>query len=331
MDVLSDVLGWLRVEGTLSRRSEYSSPWGISFPAWGMFALLTIESGDCVLVPQGGEPVALEQGDLVMFSPGHAASMADHESTPTVPFAQVRQQSAVDEPQGPALKQTEFPPIRYGGGGRRTVMRGWGLRFDSYEQHPLLSLLPPYIHITRDRLTALPWLDTTLRFIRHETRREDDGSQMMIVRLIDLLFVQVIRAWFEEQPPGEAGWLGALRDSSIRHALKLLHQHPAEPWTVESLGRRVGMSRSSFSSRFGSLVGTSPMKYLIQLRMNLAANALRGDARLSVAEAASQVGYDTESSFGRAFKRHFGVSPAAFRRQRQTGTTASTTVAPRPA
>lgn len=322
MDVLSDVLGWLRVEGTTSRRSEFTAPWGVRYPRGDSFGFLMVMEGDCVLLHEGEPPLALATGDLLMFSPGHVNALADSVSTPRVPYTQVRKESGVQE-QPMALQRNAYPTLQYGGGGRRTVFRGWALGFDSYAQHPLLSLLPPYIHISGERRRDLPWLDTTLRFIEHEARRAADGSEMIVVRLVDLLFVQVIRAWFEEQPPGEAGWMGALRDSSIRQALNLLHQQPRDPWTVESLGLAVGMSRSTFSSRFGSLVGSSPMKYLTELRMNLAANALRSDVRLSVAQAASQVGYDTESSFGRAFKRHLGVSPAAFRRQQEAASTVS--------
>jgi hypothetical protein len=219
MEVLSDVLSWLRVEGTKSRRSELSAPWGIAYPGWEIFSLMIVEKGDCVLMYAENEPVSLETGDLIMFSPGGVASMADSTATPTLPYAQVVRDHVQAGGLADAVEQSEYPPLRYGGGGRRTVLRGWGLRFDSYEQHPLLSLLPPYIHITAERRSSLPWLDTTLRFILHETRKAGDGSEMMAVRLVDLLCVQVIRAWFEEQPPGEAGWLGALRDRSIRHAL----------------------------------------------------------------------------------------------------------------
>ncbi len=317
MDVLSDVLGWLRVKGTTSRRSEFSAPWGIAYPPADQVAFLTVDKGSCFLLPADGDAVALEAGDVLMFSPGRVGSIVDHPSTPTVPYAQVREQSTLlDEGEQYSADRETYPTIQYGGGGRRTVLRGWALRFESYEQHPLLSLLPPFIHISYEQRSAYPWLETTLRFLRHETHQQGDGSDMMIVRLVDLLFVQLIRAWFQDQPEGEAGWLGALRDSSVRRALELIHRYPADPWTVESLGKAVGMSRSNFSSRFQSLVGSSPLKYLTQLRMHLAANTLTGDVRASLAEVAGQVGYDTESSFGRAFKRYFRVSPGAFRKQR---------------
>ncbi len=314
MDVVSELLSWLRVEGTLSRRSEFSAPWGIAFPPIDNVSFMVVEKGSCVMLLDGrDEEVIVQTGDVVMFSPGVTVRLVDEPSTPAVPYVRVLEECTVLGGDKYALTRDVYPTIQYGGGGRQTVIRGWGLRFEGYEQHPLLSLLPPFIHITYEQRTALPWLETTLRFIMHETHQKADGSDMMIVRLVDLLFVQFVRAWFQGQSADSIGWLGALRDSSIRHALTLVHQHPADPWTVESLAKAVGMSRSSFSSRFMSLVGSSPMKYLTQLRMHFAANELKGNSRLSLAHVASKVGYDSESSFGRAFKRYFKVSPGAFR------------------
>lgn len=325
MDVLSEVLSWLRVEGTLSRRSEFSAPWGIAYPPVERVSFMAVEKGACFLLRDAEPPIPLEAGDLVMFCPGHFGSLADHPSTPTVPYTEVLEASSPQELQERTVDQDVYPPLTYGGGGRTTAIRGWGLRFDVREHHPLLSVLPPFIRVTYEQRVAFPWLDTTLRFLSHETHEAADGSEMMTTRLVELLFVQVIRAWFQEQPDDEAGWMGALRDGPIRHALKLVHRYPADPWTVESLGKAVGMSRSNLSARFQSLVGTSPLKYLTQLRMHLAANALKADARLSLAEIATRVGYDTESSFGRAFKRYFRESPGAYRRRQRADGAPTTT------
>jgi len=314
MDVLSDVLSWLRVEGTLSRRSEFLAPWGISYPRTNLVSFMVVEKGSCFMLREGMEASELETGDLVMFSPTNKLSLVDQPSTPAVPYARVLEECTLIEEDRYALDRDAYPTIKYGGEGRRTVIRGWGLRFEGYDQNPLLSLLPPVVHFTYEERSAMPWLETTLRFIMNETHQKGDGADMMIVRLVDLMFVQLIRAWFKAQPDDKVGWVGALRDSSIGHALRLIHQYPADPWTVESLARTVGMSRSKFSARFQSLVGSPPLKYLTQLRMHLAANALKRDVGLSLAQVASQVGYDSESSFGRAFKRHFRVSPGAFRR-----------------
>lgn len=299
----------------MTRRSELSAPWGIGYPATRLFSFMTVEKGSCVMQVGEASVIALETGDVLMCTPGQTAWMADDPATPAVPYAQVLDQCFAPDEDRYALDRDTYPTIRYGGGGRTTVLRGWGLRSESYTKHPLLSLLPPFIHINYERRCALPWLDSTLRFISHETQARADGSDMMIMRLADVLFVQIIRAWFQQQADADIGWLGALRDRSIRHALKLIHEYPADAWTVETLARAVGVSRSNFSSRFQALAGTPPLKYLTQLRMHLAANALRQDASVSLTEVANRVGYESESSFGRAFRRHFGVSPGTFRSQ----------------
>lgn len=320
VDVLSDVLSWMRVEGTLSRRSEFTAPWGIAHRRLDQVAFMVVETGSFFLLPEHDPPLRLEAGDLIAFFPGVQVRMADHPDTPVTPYAQIIEAHAPPPPERYALNRDAYPTLRYGGGGRLTAIRGWGLRFESIEQHPLLALLPPLIHVTYEQRARLPWLETTVRFLLHETHEKSDGSDMMSVRLVDLLFVQVIRAWFREQPPGESGWLGALEDPSIGHAIGLIHQYPSDPWTVQGLAQAVGMSRSSFSGRFQALVGSPPLSYLTQVRMNLAANTLSGDPHATLVEVASQVGYDSQSSFGRAFKRYFGVAPGVYRRRRETGT-----------
>lgn len=312
VDVLSDVLSWLRVRGTVTRRSELSAPWGIRYPKTEGFAFMAVEQGRCVLQVNDLPPIELEAGDIVMLGPTVKSSLRDRARRRTVPYTRVLEEAVIlDEG-----SDNRYPSLSYGGGGRVTAIRGWGLRFESYERHPLLALLPPFIHLTYAQRSALPWLESSLRFVIHETQTGGEGSDMVIVRLVELIFVQIVRAWLEAQPEGQAGWLGGLRDKSIRKALRLIHQQPEQPWTVQSLAKAVGMSRSSFSARFTALVGTSALRYLTEVRMHLAANILRSDAHISLAQLAVEVGYDTESSFGRAFKRYFQVSPGVFRRQR---------------
>lgn len=315
VDVLSDVLSWLRVEGTLTRRSKFSAPWRIAYAPTNLLSFMAVERGDCFLTCEGQDSARLEAGDLLMFSPGQIVSLGDHPSTEPVPYNQVLAAFEPNEDEEPSSPGNTHPTLEYGGGGRRTTITGWGLRFESREQHPLLSLLPPYVRITAAERSAHPWLDTTFRFITHETHGRSDGSDMMIRRLVELLFVQLVRTWFREHPHTQAGLLGALRDTHVRRALKLVHRDPAHPWTVETLAKAVGMSRSGLSARFQSLMGISPLKYVTQVRMHVAATALTDDARATLSEISQRVGYDTESSFGRAFKRYFGVSPGAFRKR----------------
>jgi AraC-like DNA-binding protein len=135
----------------------------------------------------------------------------------------------------------------------------------------------------------------------------------VITRLADVLVIQAIRSWIEQDPAAQTGWLGALRDQQIGRALTLIHHDPARPWTVASLAHEVAMSRSAFAARFTELVGEPPMHYLARWRMSVALNWLKTDGA-ALGELALRLGYQSEAAFSRAFKRFIGVSPGAVRR-----------------
>jgi AraC-like DNA-binding protein len=186
-------------------------------------------------------------------------------------------------------------------------------RFGQGDGHPLIAVLPPLICIKGQEGRPLEWLDLTLRFLASETRRPRAGSDSMVTRLTELLFVQIVRAWIEEQPEGHGGWLGALRDGRIARVLGLMHGEPGRAWSVPTLARAAGMSRATLARRFTSLVGEAPLTYLSRWRMHVAAGLLRSHS-LSVAEAAARVGYQSEAAFSRVFRKVVGVAPAAYRR-----------------
>ena len=188
--------------------------------------------------------------------------------------------------------------------------------FGSPESHPLLAVLPKLIVVRGDNGQAAPWLDQTLRLIAVESTSEAPGAQIALDRLMDLLFIYAVRAWLSQVPAGDAGWLGALRDPRIGGVLQRIHAEPAAHWTVESLARTSGMSRSGFAARFSDLVGESPLRYVTSWRMQLAARLMLDHSESSVSEIANQVGYESEAAFGVVFKRHFASSPAKWRRQK---------------
>ncbi|HSG39546.1 MAG TPA: AraC family transcriptional regulator, partial [Thermoanaerobaculia bacterium] len=157
------------------------------------------------------------------------------------------------------------------------------------------------------------WLGMTLRFLAAEARHPRPGAETLISRLTDVIFVQALRAWIESQPEGTGGWLGALRDRQTAAALGHIHREPERDWSVVSLASAVGMSRSSFASRFTALVGETPLAYLTRWRMHLASDLLRSRG-LSVSQIAGRVGYESEAAFSKAFKREVGVPPGALRR-----------------
>ncbi|MFC1774497.1 AraC family transcriptional regulator, partial [Pseudomonadota bacterium] len=158
------------------------------------------------------------------------------------------------------------------------------------------------------------WLQSTLRFIAREARELRPGGETVITHLADILIIQAIRAWIDSVPETERGWLAALRDKQVGTSLAAIHREPEKDWTVASLAKAVGMSRSGFSARFTNLVGESAKRYLTRLRMQLARVQLQ-ESSDSLALLADRFGYQSEAAFSRAFKREFGVAPGSVRHE----------------
>ena len=165
----------------------------------------------------------------------------------------------------------------------------------------------------RDGGTAA-WVQSSIRHSVAESRSTRPGSAMVLARLSEVLFAEAIRHYMDNLPPGQSGWLAALGDRYVGRTLALLHEQPAYPWTVEALATKVGLSRSALGQRFNALIGAPPMQYLTRWRISLAAAQLR-ESNVSIIRVATQVGYESEAAFNRAFKREFGLPPATWRKR----------------
>jgi AraC-like DNA-binding protein len=309
-DVLADVLDSLKLRGRFFCRCELSAPWALGFAA-GVFAHFhVIEDGTCCLQLQGEtDAVALEEGDLLLVIPrGHGYQLSDDPRTPPIQLTEL-----VGNSQG-GLRAV----IRHGAGGPATNLICGAFEFQGPQAAASLEMLPHWIRVPKRERHANEWLNATVRFLRRETREPGMGSETIITRLIDVMFVEAVRAWLKDQPEGSAGWLGALRDPSIGTALGLIHKVPEKQWTVPSLAAQVGMSRSPFAARFTALVGQAPMSYLKHWRLQLAAKLLQNKA-LALSSIAEQVGYGSMPAFSRVFKREFGVAPGQYRRSGTIG------------
>jgi AraC-like DNA-binding protein len=196
----------------------------------------------------------------------------------------------------------------------RTVVVCGFIACDMKPFNPLIGALPRLLHLRSDGVGA--WVAQLLDQAVAESRASRSGSAVVLERVSEVVFVDAARRYLESLPEGAPGWLGALRDRHVGRAIGLLHEKPAEPWTIDELGRQVGLSRSALHERFEKLTGQPPMAYLTHWRMQLGAGLLRhGDAK--VAAIAQEVGYDSEAAFARAFKRLVGQPPAAWRRQQR--------------
>ncbi len=303
MDVLSDILDTVHLSGVLLGRAEFSAPWGASSEGVTGPMFHMIIDGGGFLTLEDGEPIALGAGDLVLMPHGHMHSIQSDPSARLVKFTDLMVNGPLRKPE----------VMRSGGGGAVTSFACGRLAFDCGEKHPLMVQLPPLIHIAGGSGGAHEWLETTSRLISSEIRAERIGTSALFDRLGGVLFIQVIRSYVESLPPDQAGWLGALRDPRIGGALERIHDAPAHAWRIGDLASEVGMSRSAFAGRFKSLVGETPMQYLTNWRMHRAAHYLRTEG-LGVLDAAERVGYESRETFSKAFKRHIGVAPAAYRR-----------------
>jgi AraC-like DNA-binding protein len=313
--VLSDVLRAIHLTGAVLFDFEMRAPWVAEAPASRDIAPRVmpgaqrvieyhwIAQGACWGHALGEEPRRLSEGDLIVFPQGDAHVLASAPGMRGSPDLSIY-----------ARPSTPLPLLyELGGDGTdRARIVCCFLGCDERPYNPLLTALPRVIHLAAAQApSAIAWLGTLLSAAATESRAARAGSENVLARLSELIFVEAIRHYLSTLPATQTGWLAGLRDPIVGHALGALHGDPCEAWTVERLARHVGLSRSMFSERFTAMVGDPPMQYLARWRMQLASHRLlAGDSVMVVADA---VGYQSESAFSRAFKKLVGVSPATWR------------------
>ncbi len=280
--------------GGFGRRSMQPS-WGVCVPQGSLAIIHIVVRGQCWLTLAGHEkPIHVRAGHLAMLAHGHAHTIG---SDPKVA-------------QAAPLKQRSCTLVNVDTVGvSGTTMACGFFNVQDRENHPLLSALPPLIHIKKS--DASQWLSKTIQMIAKNS--QGAGGDALLDQLAGLLFIQAIRAYVESMPQPASGWLAALRNPAISPVLKNIHQNPAKTWTVASLAASVGMSRTAFAYCFKNVMGETPMAYVTRWRMHQAAHLLRAEG-LSMLELCDRVGYRSEATFAKAFKRIMGLPPAAYRR-----------------
>jgi len=316
VDVLSDVLRAVRLTGAVYFDFDLSSPWVAETPpardiaatvmpgAQRVIEYHLIARGSCWGHAVGQEPFRLQEGDLFVLPQGDAHVLS---SAPGMRAAPDMSKFA---------RGTTPLPLVYelGGGGpeRARLVCGF-LGCDERPFNPLLSALPPVIHLSAAGADGTNgWLEMLLHIAVRESGSARAGAENVLARLSELMFVEAVRRYLETLPPAQTGWLAGLRDPVVGRALATLHGGASETWTVERLARVVGVSRSVLAERFTEMVGQPPMQYLALWRMQLASRLLAEGGQ--VAEVAGAVGYESEAAFSRAFKKLVGQAPATWRR-----------------
>ncbi len=300
MDVLGDVLRFLRLRGSVYFSACFCSPWGMEMARDSRAAFHLIVRGNAWLkLESRPEPFQLKAGDIVLFPTGAPHLITDQPGRECIPGTRV-----VEAYQsGEALFE--------GSDESSDVVCGY-VEFDRSQSHPFLDNLPEFIHITADMRSRFAWLDSVLKQIAFESENLQPGKDVLIDRFTEILFIQIIRSYAENEAVQE-NYLSALMDTPLSKALSLIHLEPEKSWTIDMIANAVGLSRSVFYKRFNDYVGMPPMQYLFEWRMMKAKDKIESTQK-SLQRVAEEVGYQSDSAFQKAFKRFFSRTPASLRK-----------------
>jgi AraC-like DNA-binding protein len=302
MDVVAEVLDRVRFGGTLLFHFELGHPWNLALPARPYALFHYLSRGSATLALEQGRDLPMREGDFVVVTRGEPHLIYSDSRMKPFPIVDF------DRPTG------RLGVVRHGGDAQpvSTMICG-NFTVSRPARGSVLELLPPVLLLRP--LADGDWLGAILQRMVSESALERPGQGVALSRLTEVLFVEVLRSWIKSLGPGEGGWLGAMADPHIGPALQLIHEQPDRPWTLEDLGRRVGLGRSTFSARFTKLVGQSMYRYLIARRMAEAAFLLETTDE-GIARIATRVGYETAAAFSKLFHRHHGLSPGRYRATR---------------
>jgi AraC-like DNA-binding protein len=316
-DVLSDLLKMVRLTGAAFFDIAAEAPWAVASPARDailpkilpgadhLIAYHVVTAGGCFATIAGGRPIAVEAGEVVVFAHGDPHIMSSAPGMRAPP-------TTTDVLDVAAAGQLPFH-INYAGTGRVSTNLVCGyLACDARPFNPLLAALPPVIKAGGGR--GADWVGRFIQFAVAEVAEKRAGSETILTKLSELMFIDVVRAYIASLPSANAGWLAGLRDPLIGKVLSLIHGKPTEDWTIDRLAKEAGASRSVLAERFSEIVGIPPMQYLAKWRMQIASELL-SRSTANIAGIAAEAGYEPEAAFSRAFKKMVGMPPSAWRQR----------------
>lgn len=269
----------------------------------GLVAFHFLLDGKLKLKLAEGRPRTCVPGDLILLPRNDPHRLGTDLNLP--PLRAEREIRRAGDDEMPHLDYGDGPEVlsRFVCGFLATGMRG----------HPLLEALPPLLVTSVRGRPSAEWVESSFRYAAREHAARRSGSDDVLGRLSELLFGEAVSEHISDLPGDATGWLAALRDPLLARALHALHARPAHPWTSGDLAKEACLSRSAFADRFTAAVGMPPMSYLTRWRMLLAGQRLR-ESSDTIAQVAEAVGYESESTFSRAFTREMGVAPGAWRK-----------------
>jgi AraC-like DNA-binding protein len=307
MDALGGVLDGPRARGAFALRTVMSPPWSLRVVAESPLTLLAMVKGHAWVVPDGGDPVRLEIGDVaVTRGPDHYTVADDPASSTSIV---IHPGQDCRSPEGESMAEEMSLGVRTWGndpdGSTLMLVAAYEALGDISDR--LLRALPPLLSLANDQ-----WQSPLVGMLCDEVEKDLPGQAAVIDRLVDLLLIAVLRAWFSRPEAEAPAWYRAQGDPIVGRALSIMHNNPSHPWTLDTLAAEAGASRAALARRFHDLVGEPPMRFLTGWRLALAADLLcEPDA--TVGSVAQQVGYGSPFALSTAFKRVRGVSPQEHR------------------
>jgi AraC-like DNA-binding protein len=312
LDPLSDIFSSLRIRKAKFTTLDATAPWGVVSNGDPSIKFVLVVRGSGVLTTrENPEPVALRAGDVFIMFGDEPYRVFDHERS--------RIEDCVDVE---ALR--EGNRIQFGGGGSTTTFISGFFDVDSLDARPLLSVLPKLLHLKSEQNRSRAF-EAVLELLAAEAESPGLGSEAVVRRLFELLFVHAIRAYSNQLGTARTGWLAAVADKNLSLAIEAMHDVPQIPWTVERLAQKAGMSRSAFAARFKDVVGQAPLAYLTEWRIYQAARLIEANAS-TISVIGRRVGYQSEAAFTKAFRKVLGHAPSEYRKSLAT-TAAPTTSA----
>lgn len=317
MDVFSQILSGVKLNGAFFFHAEFSAPYAVCSPGSKALAPTLAPGAEQLIVYHlvvdgrgfaklpDGPLVPLGPGDVVVFPHGDPHLLLNGHET------EIPEHSALASRK---ILAHDLTILRVGGGGEKTRFVCGFMACDPHVGRPIFGGLPACFKVNVRSGGAGSWLETSILHLVEETNSERVGSNALLSKLSEVLFVDVLRRYVDGMPANGTGWLAGVRDTVVGKSLALLHSRVDRAWTTAELAGEVGVSRSALSERFNRFLSEPPMTYLTRWRLQLAARALGSTSR-GVADIAASVGYESEAAFTRAFKRQYGIPPARYRRE----------------
>ena len=312
-DVLSDTLRSMRIGGSLLLRDKYVPPWAVTIPdaiklgellkinkGVRVVAFHLVERGHCEITLQHGDKVIVEAGEMVICFGGSSHLIS---------------QGSIQQPVPVEVLMTGgeniFKPDENNLARSTSLMCGIFLLHDTH-LNPLFAALPPLLHTSVSRVSGLHNLTGVAHMMTQEVERKSFGGGYVVERLLEVLCAEAIRSHLESISHKDVCWFNGIKDPIIGRAIKMIHMQPGDKWSVERLAQAVTISPSRFAARFSAAIGDSPIAYITKWRMNVASRLLK-DTQQGIGQIAANVGYENLAAFNRAFKKHTGMPPAAWR------------------